>query len=303
MKVTLLSPIGGEVVPSDSTYVIEWVAPPKAVTFKLMYSFDHGTTWKLIEDDVTGTSYCWQVPITGGNKKGCLIRVIGYDSSGKKVGADPSDSPFTIGVVGLTYPNGGEILHAGESKAIDWIASSEADHFNLFFSFDNGTTWNPIQNGSGVTGTSLTFTVPTPNAGNKMNCLVKIVAFSAAGIKLGSDASDSPFTTEVVKLTSPNGGPPALKSGVSNPITWTIYDTGKPITKVKLLYTKDGGINWISIKDPPLGPFPPDDYSHPWTVPPVGSIRNKCKVKVILKDDKDVTRGSDVSDSYFTIEP
>ena len=63
--VALLSPSGGEVIPSDSTYIIEWVAPSQAETFKLMHSTDHGTTWKVIEEGLTGTSYCWQVPRTG----------------------------------------------------------------------------------------------------------------------------------------------------------------------------------------------------------------------------------------------
>ena len=198
--------------------------------------------------------------------------------------ADASGSPFTIEVVGIVYPNGGEVLHAGESKTVEWRASSEADHFDLSFSFDEGTTWTPIQNGSGVNGTSLPLTVPVPNAGNKRKCLMKITAFNASGVKVGTDVSDSPFTVEVVKLTSPNGGPPPLKSGLSYPITWTLYDTAKPITKVQLLYTLDGGTTWNSIKDPPPGPFDPGDYSFPWT-PRVGKQKNKCKVKVILKDE------------------
>jgi hypothetical protein len=203
-KVALLSPAGGEVIPAASTYVIEWEAPPKAETFKLLYSADKGTTWKLIEAGVRGNSYCWHVPRTGANKKGCLVKVIGYDGSGKKVGNDISNSPFTI---------------------------------------------------------------------------------------------------EVVRLTSPNGGPPALKSGDTTSIMWTIYDTAKPITRVQLSYTRDGGTTWTPINPPPAGPFPPGDYSHPWWVPSVGSTRKNCKVKVVLKDIGGVVRGSDVSDTTFTITP
>jgi hypothetical protein len=300
--VALLSPAGGEVIPSASTYVVEWEAPPKAETFKLLYSFDHGTTWKPIEAGVRGNSYCWQVPRTGANKKGCLVKVIGYDGSGKKVGSDISNAAFTIEVVKILYPNEGEVLRAGEPRTIDWRASPEADHFDLTYSLDNGTTWAPVLNGKGVNGISLPFEVPVPAKGNKMKCLIKIVAFSAAG-KVGSDLSDTPFSIEVVKLTSPNGGPPALKSGDTVPVTWTIYDTGKPITTVQLSYTKDGGTTWTPIKPPPAGPFSPDDYSHPWLVPKVGSTRKNCKVKVVLKDINGVVRGSDTSDRYFTINP
>jgi hypothetical protein len=299
-EVALLSPAGGEVIPSAWTYVVEWEAPPKAETFKLLYSFDQGTTWKPIEAGVRGNSYCWQVPRTGANKKGCLVKVIGYDGSGKKVGSDISNSPFTIEVVKILYPNGGDVLHAGESKTIDWRASPEADHFDLTYSLDNGATWGAVQ--KGVIGASLTFEVPTPTTGNKAKCLIKIVAFNASGAKVGSDLSDATFSIEVVKLTSPNGGQPALKSGDTVPITWTIYNTAKPIETVQLSYTKDGGTTWTPIKPSPAGPFSPGDYSHPW-IPTVGAEKTKCKVKVVLKDIDGVVRGSDASDSYFTITP
>jgi hypothetical protein len=299
-SVTLFSPAGGEVIPSASTHVIEWEAPPEAETFKLLYSIDHGTTWKLIKDGVRGNSYCWQVPRTRANKKGCLVKVIGYDGSGKKVGSDISNSLFTIEVVKILHPNGGEVLHAGESKTIQWRASPEADHFDLTYSLDNGTTWTVTQNGRAVKGASLPFEVPAPATGNKTKCLVKIVAFSEAGAKAGSDLSDKPFSIEVVKLTSPNGGPPALKPKDLVPITWTIYDTSKPIATVQLSYTTDGGTTWTSIKPPPSGPFSPGQHTYPWLVPQVSSTR--CKVKVVLKDSGGVVRGSDASDSLFTIE-
>jgi len=44
------------------------------------------------------------------NNKRYLMKVIGYDASEKKVGADRSDAPFTISVVTVMRPNGGEPL-------------------------------------------------------------------------------------------------------------------------------------------------------------------------------------------------
>ena len=121
--------------------------------------------------------------------------------------------------------------------------------------------------------------------------------------KIGSDTSDKPFSIEVVRLTSPNGGPPSLKQGDNTNITWTVNETTQPITKVQLFYTKDGGTTYNSIITL-SGAYPPGDDSQSWTIPQVGTTpKTKCKVKVVLKDAEGVIRGSDVSDSFFTIEP
>jgi hypothetical protein len=44
----------------------------------------------------------------------------------------------------------------------------------------------------------------------------------------------------------------------------------------------------------------PETYS--WT-PSVAKSKTKCKVKVVLKDDKGVALDNDVSDGVFTINP
>jgi hypothetical protein len=130
-----------------------------------------------------------------------------------------------------------------------------------------------------------------------------VIAYNGAGKQIGSDTSDKPFTIEVVKLTYPDGGPPPLKQGDSINITWTAYDTIEPITKVQLFYTKDGGVTYSLIRTL-SGSFSPGPYSQSWTIPSVGTTpKTKCKVKVVLKDQKGVIRGSDVSDNFFTIEP
>jgi hypothetical protein len=195
---TLEVPNGGELVPSGSTYIIQWYAPPELATFKLKYSMNNGTTWKPIDSGITDTSYDWTVPIPPKDKKKCLVKVIGYDGWGEKVGVDKSDAPFTIAVVEVTSPNGGEVLISGD-----------------------------------------------------------------------------PHT-----------------------ITWTTNETKEPVTKVVLKYTKNGGKRWKKIET-----LTENTGTYDWTVPDVPKTKIKCKVKVVLKDARGNTVGSDTSDSYFTIEP
>ena len=98
-KMLILAPNGGETLPSDSTQTIRWRAATQATKVKLFYSKNKGTTWEpILEDFVTGTTYDWHIPTQTVEKKAWLVKAVGYDSSNKKVGADRSDTPFTVSV-------------------------------------------------------------------------------------------------------------------------------------------------------------------------------------------------------------
>jgi FtsP/CotA-like multicopper oxidase with cupredoxin domain len=206
---------------------------------------------------------------------------------------------FTFASVTLLTPNGGEVIPSGSTYTIWWGAPATAVKFNLMLSLDNGVTWAPIKNN--VTGTSFSWTVPTP-LGNKKKCFIKVIGYTASGVKVGADKSDAPFTIEVVKLTSPNGGE-TITSGLTYCIHWTRNVTAKPVAKVKLEYTKDGGTTWLPIaalKDPYISE---GLHSYDlWTVPTVGKTKN-TKVRVTLLDSLGNILGRDASDGTFTIQP
>ena len=239
----------------------------------------------------------------GGNTESKIASSLGLDNDGNGLyDGDDSACAAPAPKVTLLLPNGGEPLLSGSIYTITWTAVAEAVNFKLSFSVDNGITWAPVIAGNPyVTGISYDWDVPILS-GNKKKCLVKITGYDLSNKKVGADRSDATFTIEVVKLTSPNGGGAPLIVGDPLDITWSIYDTVKPITKVKLLFTKDGGLTWKSIATLPTGTYPPGDYTQPVTVPPVRGSKTKCKVKVVLMDARGVTRGNDVSDSFFTIQ-
>jgi hypothetical protein len=195
----------------------------------------------------------------------------------------------------LLTPGVGEAIPSGSFYTIRWGAPLEAIRFKLKFSMDNGNTWKPIA--SGIPDTSYDWPVPTPKK-NKKKCLVNVMGYDASGDKIGKDKSDGTFTIEVVKVTSPNGGE-TLTSGNIHTITWTTNETKKPVAKVLLKYTKNGGRTWKKITA--IEGSNPE--THLWTVPDVPKTKTKCKVKVVLKDAKRNNVGSDTSDGYFTIEP
>jgi hypothetical protein len=316
-SVTLLAPIDGETISSGSTYPISWEAPPEAKNFKVQYSMDNGLTWILIKKDIPAASYNstdWTVPKPLGNKKGCVVRVIGYDNLNKEVGRDKAVA-LVIEVVGVTYPNGGETFAPEDPVTITWETNATKNDVavakvKLYYTKDGGVTWNPICDPvtekcalPGNPG-SYDWTVPTV-VGNKRQCKIRVELIDADGNVLGRDASNEYFTIEVVKLTSPNGG-----AGVTYtsgyyplPITWTTNATRRDVARVRLFYTKDGGASWtkiVTLPEIPGDPVNPGSYD--WTVPTVVIDRTKCKVKVELRDATGNVLGQDVSDDYFTIQ-
>ncbi len=96
-KITVLLPSKGEMIPAGSTYTIRWGAPANAVTFRIRYSLNNGTTWTTIASGVVGNSYIWSVPVPLKTRTNCRIRIIGFNAKGKRIGAGNS-AKFTISV-------------------------------------------------------------------------------------------------------------------------------------------------------------------------------------------------------------
>jgi uncharacterized protein YjiK/fibronectin type 3 domain-containing protein len=298
VDLNVLSPNGGEIIPSGSTRTIEWEAIGDLIsdlTYKVEYSTDGGSTWKLIAEGLTETTYDWTVPKPTKNLRNCLVRVKGVDSEGKKRGIDKSDSAFTIEVTRLTSPNGGEVWETGTTHAITWTTEMtvrDVARVKLFYSKDGGSSWTLIQP---IDANPETFdwTIPALN-GNKKSCLVKVILYDSSGGQVGADTSDDPFKIEVVELTYPNGGQ-TLTPGATETITWVTHNTIRSVSKAKLSFTKDGE-TWVPIETLDTNPG-----THDWTVPSFSKERKKCRLKVTLLDDQGKAVGSDASDSTFTI--
>jgi hypothetical protein len=195
-------------------------------------------------------------------------------------------------ILTLVLPNGGDVIPSGGIYGICWEAPYNAVKFDLKYSLNNGTSWNFIKT---VTGLNCTHweEIPVVTA-NKKKCRVKVIGYDSKGTLVGEDISDKPFTIEVLRVTSPNGGE-TLTSGNTSTIQWTTYKTIRAVAKTVLKYTTNG-TTWKAIKTLTGNPG-----SFNWKVPDASST--KCKVKVILKDEDGANIGTDISNNFFTIQP
>ncbi len=197
LPVKLIFPNGGEVVSSGSTYVIQWNAPMQAVSFTLQYSINNGTTWENIASGVEGSSYNWTVPAPIYNKSTCLVKIIEYDISGIPIDEDVSDSTFTIEVVCLTSPNGGETFVSGNIHTITWQTNGTirpVANIKLYYTNNSGSTWKLITTLEG--NPKIYNWIIPPVTSRKNKCKVRVTLLDANGKIIGRDSSNKYFTIQ-----------------------------------------------------------------------------------------------------------
>ena len=193
----------------------------------------------------------------------------------------------------LLYPDGGEVLKAGECTSIKWGATENAATFKLKFSSDKGKHWQTLANN--LTDYSHDICID-PQDQNLKRCLFKVFGYKANGNTIGSDTSDKPFAIEVVKLTSPDGGE-IFSSGGLHDLSWITYDTEYDVDFVKIFCSTNGGESW-KLMDTVNG----NPGSASCEFPKVKENKDNCLVKVQLSDLAGNETGTDVSNNPFMVE-
>jgi hypothetical protein len=96
-----------------------------------------------------------------------------------------------------------------------------------------------------------------------------------------------------VEVLSPNGGE-RFATGMPVPISW---EAPASAAKFKLFYSLDNGVTWVAVTKDYL-----TQKSYGWTAPLLTANKKSCRVKVVGYNSKNVSVGSDRSDSPFAIE-
>lgn len=288
-QVTLLTPNGGEVWLAGSTQTVSWTDVNPTGYVNLDYSSDNGGTWNRIVSSANSMNptYQWWTPTFAATTY--KVKVTDVNNF---LNFDESNAPFTItdklpSTLTLTYPNGGEIIYSGSQQNITWI-SSNIGSVNLYFSPDNGLTWNSIATNLPAYMESYSSIV---TSGSTNNAIIKI---SDASDVATFDESNGVFTIldttkHKITLSLPNGGE-NWQVGSNQYIAWTNTNiTGN----VNIDYSTDNGTTWLSVAADLSSMYP----TFIWTVPNTPST--SCKIKVYDASDASVF---DESDAVFTIQ-
>ena len=218
-------------------------------------------------------------------------KIVAKNSCGSTEGSVWSFATAGYISMNILQPNGGETIPVGSSYTIAWGAPTQASKFKLHYSINNGATWKLIA--GDVIGTSYSWKVPLLK-NTQIRCRVRVIGYDSKGVKVGEDRSDSTFTIQGVRVTSPREGL-ALTSGTTGTITWETIGTVGAVQDTQIYCSKNGGTSWRLITTVPgnLG-------SYGWSVPAASTAT--CKVKVVLRDSKRNTLTTGISDGYFTIQ-
>ncbi len=283
-QITVVQANGGEELYACETYPITWTfSGTLSNYFDIDYSLDGGTIWASATSSYFSNTgvFNWVVPEVESST--VLFRI--KDSQNGTI-VDQSDNFFSIGIpVEVISPNGGETYVGNTVETISWDATGTSNTFNLYYSTNNGSSWNTIvTNYSTVSGT-YDWTVPNLSS---TTCLIRVADYSQ---NCKSDESDAVFTINPAQpvLLTPNGGEQLLSS-CNSTITW---DPSTFYSNVRLDYSTDNGVTWNVITT-----STPNDGSQTWGNVPSGPETN-CLIRASNTAD---LSSNDVSDAVFTIE-
>ena len=189
VTITITAPIAGEVIPSGAPFTILYDAPAEVSSVKVRYSLDGGATWLPAVGTPGAGGFDWNVPTPVKNTTKALVKVIGFNATNKKLGADNSD-PFSIEVVSITAPLADETVTKGSVYPVTWTTNatkSPVDSARVFYTFGSSGLWKPAD------GTVLdplgNFSWNVPSPAKTMIVKLKVVLKDASGVTLGNAVS------------------------------------------------------------------------------------------------------------------
>lgn len=272
-------PNGGEFLDPLTGYTLSWNTNGYSSRVNLDYSLDNGATWTSIGTYISNQgSYAWTSP----NSMTSLarFRVSNYFDNTQ---FDLSDSTFNIGFqapksLTILSPNGGENFSPGSVAPISWTSTGAVDSVDLYYSSNNGITWNLIAAGE-LNDSSYSWTMPNTLSNDY---LLRISEKSNNSV---GDTSDATFQiSNFLAMAYPNGGE-NFSIGNSYSISWIQSGT---FGALDLSYSIDSGATWTLIGSNLSSPYS-------WQVP------NQISNDVLMRISDGTT--SDESDAVFSINP
>ncbi|UCG00967.1 MAG: right-handed parallel beta-helix repeat-containing protein [Candidatus Heimdallarchaeota archaeon] len=293
---TVVVPNGGEIY--TWTEGIQWLPVIDSLGHKVVYSInisaDNGDTWETLVSGLNTTNYSWNtVSVADGSTY--LIKVVAICSEGL-IAEDISDDIIsihnTLSTPTIIFPNGGETLNG--TISVQWSASNDGlGHdvtYTVFYSTNNGNTWNLL--GSGLTTTQYSWDTSTITEGTSLT--IHVVATCSEELT-AEDVSDGTFSIHYitqVSVLSPNGGE-ILNETITIQWSASTDSLGHNVTYT-LYYSSDNGSSW----DPIASRLTTTRYDWNTTSLPDGTT---YLIKVVATSSGGLTT-EDISDQTFSVK-
>jgi len=302
-KLKIISPNGGELwYVGDTNRNITWDKWGNFDgTVKLQYSVDaEHNTWTDISGatdlPVNQGSFNWNPLPLEASGKTVKVRIVSNTYPNDVF--DTSDNDFEIrGNITVNKPNASSEWPTGYPNDIEWTLNSNTTSVDIYYSLDNGQTYNLIVQGTNAknvddTHGKYSWTPPLDKASNFSK--IKVVDHSDADV---FGISETFKIIPSIKVISPNGGE-IWKVDQSKKIEWEVYPaTG--IQYVTIKYCTDFTTNktWQVVQggaqvDASLGEFS-------WTVPDAITIGATAGIRIEKYLDANIY---DESDGPFQIK-
>lgn len=178
-EIHVLAPNGGESWSLGSQQSVTWTKTSGIGAVSVVVSYDNGVSWHEIANNISGTSYLWQ--ITESTWSNCLIEI--RDADGVY---DRSDASFAIPAPNFltVTPAGGEVLTGGATTTVTWQTSGYGGLVDIKFSTNAGSSYSAVATGIANDGSE---DVVVPNV-ETSHARVKVVSSTHAAYSVSSTA-------------------------------------------------------------------------------------------------------------------
>ncbi|HXF05639.1 MAG TPA: Ser-Thr-rich GPI-anchored membrane family protein [Blastocatellia bacterium] len=287
-SVTILSPVGGETVPTGGSLLIRWISSDNVgvASHTVLLAPDGVQFTTVLASALPGTTqeFLWLVPASL-VASSARIRVVARDAAGNEAAGE--SGVFTIQdtiapTVIITSPMKGQTVNAGGTLTIRWQSTDNVGVVaqDILFSADGGASY-PTTIASGLSGKQTSFFWTIPANLVTSSARIRILARDAAG-NVGEEDSGTfsirDATPPTVFVTRPRTNE-IVNPGTSFTITWDSSDNVGVISHDILLSLNAGRNYSITI----ISGLSGDVRSFDWTVP--GNIEtNQARIRVVAYD-------------------
>ncbi len=273
-------PNGGNFFLVDSVVAVTWQQFSVA-NVRLEYSTDNGLFWNTIVNSVPSVPslYNWTIPNMPSNR--VLVRISDADFQPNYI-SDVSDANFSINMVYVISPDGGESYVVNSLQNVKWKVHNSVNNLRLEYTTNNGTSWSIVENSIPAATLNYNWTIPnTPTS----QARIRLIDVDNSAVL---DESNNMFAIGSILLTSPDGFE-RWKVGSTHSITWNNIST---VPNVDIDYSTDNGLTWINI----AANYDATLENYDWVIP--NTVTSFALVRVRSSSNQDLF---DISNNNFSI--